>query len=104
MNGKPGDNPLSDMISHGAHPFPDDIEKMLLEIDAIGREQGWWPLGENWPYSPDEFAWERGEDLDRARSLLSHLLEMMQAGRGEMVLHDPLTRRPIRSDDSWDGH
>lgn len=47
MNGKPGDNPLSDMISHGAHPFPDDIEKMLLEIDAIGREQGWWPLGEN---------------------------------------------------------
>jgi hypothetical protein len=99
LNGKPGDNPLTDLVVHGAHPFPDDIEKMLVEIDAIGREQGWWPLGENWPYSPDEFAWERGEDLDRARSLLSHLLEMMQEGRGEVVLHDLLTRKPIRSDD-----
>lgn len=34
-NGRPGDNPLSDLTIHGAHPFPPDIEGMLLRIDAL---------------------------------------------------------------------
>jgi hypothetical protein len=49
VNGKHGDNPLSDLVIHGAHPFPPDVEEMLLQIDALGRQIGRWPLGENWP-------------------------------------------------------
>lgn len=95
-NGKPGDNPLTDLILHGAHPFPHDVEAMLLQIDAMGKKSGRWPLGENWPFSPREFDWEKGKHLDEARKLLSHLIEMMKAGRGDEVLVDPRTRRPIR--------
>jgi hypothetical protein len=94
-NGKPGDNPLSDLIIHKAHPFPADIEDLLLKIDAIGRRPDRWPLGQNWPFSPREFEWERGRDLDEARRLLRHLLIMLEAGRGDEVLLDPLTQKPI---------
>jgi len=51
-NGKPHANPLTDMIIHGMHPFPPDIENLLLRIDELGRRSDRWPLGENWPYSP----------------------------------------------------
>ena len=95
MNGKPGDNPLSDLTIHEAHPFPPDVEALLLRVDALGRKPGRWPLGENWPYSPREFDWEQGRDLDEARRLLTHLIEMLEAGRGDEVLVDPLTRRPF---------
>lgn len=94
-NGKLGDNPLTDLVVHGQHPFPADIEELLLQIHSLGRRQGRWPLGENWPFSPREFEWERGSDLDDARRLLSHLLEMLEAGRGDEVLVHPLTRQPL---------
>jgi hypothetical protein len=96
-NGKHGDNPLSDLAIHGQHPFPSDIEKMLLRIDTLGRRPGRWPLGENWPFSPREFQWERGEDLDGARRDLAHLLSLLEAGRGDEILVDPLTHKPFRS-------
>jgi hypothetical protein len=96
-NGKHGDNPLSDMTVHGAHPFPSDIESMLREIDSLGRADGRWALGENWPYSPHEFDWESGRNLDEARRLLSHLLAMLRAGRGDEVLFDPRTRKPFKN-------
>ena len=96
-NGKHGDNPLSDMMIHGAHPFPTEIERMLREIDSLGRAYGRWALGENWPYSPREFDWKRGRNLDEARRLLSHLLAMLRAGRGDEVLLDPLTRKAFKT-------
>jgi len=85
-NGKHGDNPLSDLTIHGQHPFPSDIEKMLLRINTLGRRPGRWPLGENWPFSPREFQWERGENLDDARRDLAHLISMLEAGRGDEIL------------------
>lgn len=36
VNGKHGDNPLTDLTIHGEHPFPPDIEKLLLRIDELG--------------------------------------------------------------------
>jgi hypothetical protein len=36
-NGKPGDNPLTDFLLHGSHPFPEDIEDLLRRIEKIGR-------------------------------------------------------------------
>ena len=96
-NGAREDNPLSDLTVHGAHPFPPDIEALLLRIDSLGRRPGRWPLGENWPFSPREFDWERGEELDRARELLGHLVAMLEAGRGDEILIDPLTQRAFKS-------
>jgi hypothetical protein len=95
VNGKHGDNPLTDLVSYGEHPFPPDIEALLLRIEDLGRGAGRLPLGENWPFSPREAYWENGEDLDGARRDLAHLLEMLEAGRGDEVLVHPLTRRPL---------
>jgi hypothetical protein len=94
-NGKHRDNPLSDLTIHGGHPFPPDIEEMLLRIDALGRRPGRWPLGENWPFSPREFDWEQGRSLDEARRLLSNLIAMLESGRGDEILLDPRTLRPF---------
>lgn len=94
-NGKPGDNPLTDLVTHGHHPFPPDVETLLLEIEALGRQQERWPLGENWPFSPREGEWEQGNDLEGARNDLAHLLAEMKAGRGDYILIDPGTGRPL---------
>lgn len=98
-NGKPGDNPLSDLILYGAEPFPPDMIEMLRRIDMLGRRVNRRPLGENWPYSPREFDWQRGDDLEEARRDLAYLIEMLEAGRGDEVLIDPRTRRPLAGPD-----
>jgi hypothetical protein len=55
-NGKPGDNPLSDMLLHGQHPFPADMEEMVLQIHkadpSLLYDLAWetlvdWEAGEN---------------------------------------------------------
>jgi hypothetical protein len=94
-NGKPGDNPLSDLTIHGEHPFPPEIEVMLLRIQELGRQPGRWPLGENWPFSPREFQWAKGDDLEGARRDLSYLIRMLEAGRGDEVLVAPITGEPF---------
>ena len=94
-NGKVGDSLLSDFVIHGKHPFPTDIENLLQRIQVLGRAAGRWPLGENWPFSTREFDWEAGRDLDGARRDLQHLLQMLESGRGDEVLLDPHTGRPL---------
>ena len=94
-NANVGDSPLTDLLVHAKHPFPADLEALLLEIDALGRRPGRWPLGENWPFYPRELGWEQGRGLDEGRELLTRLLEMLRAGRGDEILHDPRTRRPF---------
>jgi hypothetical protein len=91
-----GDNPLTDMFRWGKHPFPPDIEEVLRKIDTLGTTGGRVPLGGNWPYSGREWAWASGRDLDGARRDLRYLLAMIEAGRADEVLIDPVTRRPLR--------
>jgi hypothetical protein len=98
MNGTLGDNPLSDLTVHRRHPFPADIEELLLRIDELGRAEGRWPLGENWPYGPREFDWEAGRDLDEAIVDLTELARALEEGRGDDVLIDPLTKRPLSAE------
>ncbi len=66
-NGKIGDNPLSDMIIHGKHPFPADIENMLLKLRAINPE-----LLSNLDDEP--FDWAEGKNLDEGREMLREML------------------------------
>ena len=94
-NGKHGDSPLSDLTIHGGHPFPPEIEALLLRIQAIGRQLGRWPLGENWPFGMREMDWARGKELDAAKRDLGHLLEMLESGRGDDILMNPLTGKPL---------
>lgn len=98
MNGKHGDNPLSDLAIHGLHPFPIEIEELLLQIDRLGRSSIRWPLGENWPFSPLEFEWAKGDNLDRARELLEQFRLMLEKGRGDEIMVDPLTGKPFTND------
>jgi hypothetical protein len=95
-NGKLHDNPLSDMTIHGKHPFPSDIEELLRRVDELSGP-GRYPLGYHWPFSPREFDWEKGKGLDEARKLLSNLIEMLEVGRGDEVLVDPRTGKPLAS-------
>ena len=94
-NGREHDNPLTDLLHYGYHPFPEYIERLLLRIDEVGREHGRSPLGENWPFSPDEFHWQRGRKLWRGRWKLSKMLRLLEAGRGDEILVDPRTGKPI---------
>jgi hypothetical protein len=94
-NGTHGDNPLSDLLIHGDHPFPPEIESLLLRIDELGRGPDRWPLGANWPFSPREFDWARGDDLDGARASLEYFISMLEQGRGDEIMFDPLTHKPF---------
>ncbi len=93
--GQPHDNPLTDLVVHGLHPFPSDIEEMLLEIDGIGRAINRFPLGQNWPYSGKEFEWASGSGLEEARRLLRDFVEALRGGWGDEIMIDPLTQRPL---------
>jgi hypothetical protein len=97
-NGKRHDNPLSDLVVHGITSFPREIESLLLRINELGRKANRYPLGEHWPYPAQEFKWAQGKDLDSARTKLSHLLAMLEAGRGDEILLNPRTGRPLNSD------
>ena len=66
-NGRPYDNPLTDLFVHGRHPFPPDMEAMLLELRELDPHFSQHLHGE-------EFAWERGEQLDEGRATLRRLL------------------------------
>jgi hypothetical protein len=74
VNGKPGDNPITDMLFYGKHPFPTDMEEMIRTLHAIDRrvlsDLGWEP-----------FSWERGERLEEGRKHLAELLQKHGSGQ-----------------------
>lgn len=66
-NGRHGDNPITDLFYHEEHPFPCDIEAMIIklrEIDSLA-------LGEL-VYEP--FDWAKRRNLDHGRKKLQSLL------------------------------
>lgn len=67
-NGKPGDHPLTDMLIHGAHPFPADIEELLRQIHATKPEA----LNR---LDTLLFDLEGGRRLDEGRTTLRQILE-----------------------------
>jgi hypothetical protein len=65
-NGRSGDNPLTDMLVHGRHPFPRDMERMLRQLHAAQA------LNRVPPYAP--FSWAKSQELAEGRQLLRGLL------------------------------
>ena len=79
-NGKPGDGPLSDMLLHGLHPFPPDMENLLREILDLDPD---FPDGKR--YYVDQlrwgqrfFDWEAGKNLDEGRDSMRKILEELR--------------------------
>lgn len=75
-NGKPGDHPLTDMLVHGKHPFPQDMEAMLREILAHDKM---FPDGkrrylDQMTWNQRFFDWEAGRNLDEGRAALRKVL------------------------------
>jgi hypothetical protein len=68
VNGAPHDHPITDMLLHGMHPFPADIEALIRRVNAIDPQL----LAE---LGAEPFAWEKGEKLDEARATLKALLQ-----------------------------
>ncbi len=66
-NGKRGDNPFTDMLWYGAHPFPRDVEAMLRKLHEINpgliNDLEW-----------AVFDWAEGRDLEDGRVRLRALL------------------------------
>jgi hypothetical protein len=67
-NGKPHDNPVTDILWHDMHPLPAEMEQLIREIAAIDQkalgELGWEPLD-----------WEKGENLKEGLLHLKRILE-----------------------------
>ena len=81
-NGKPGDHPLTDMLVHGKHPFPMDIEEMLREVLALDPifADGNRRYVDQVEWDRRFFDWERGQNLDEGRKVLKSVLAEL---RGE---------------------
>jgi hypothetical protein len=75
-NGNPGDEPLTDMLVHGLHPFPSDMEKMLREILAIDPifPDGKRPFVDQVKWLGRFNDWKRGINLDTGREALREVL------------------------------
>jgi hypothetical protein len=84
-NGTIGDHPLTDSLHHGRHPFPPDIERLILAIAAITPEA----LHDTKMPEAEWFAWEKGERLDDARRILSAKLRQFQAEIGTSGYESP---------------
>lgn len=67
-NGKPGDNPVTDTIVHGLHPFGKDIEELVIELYT--RNPG---VFDDLQQAP--FDWEKGRFVPEAIRLLQGLLD-----------------------------
>ncbi len=75
-NGKPGDHPLTDMLVHGRHPFPLDIESLLREILASDPSfpDGRRPYVDQIGWEQRFSDWEKGNNLDEGREALKQVL------------------------------
>jgi hypothetical protein len=70
-DGKKHDHPFTDLLDWGLHPFPEDVEKLVVEIHRLNPQA-------LWEFASDAFGWERGEHLRNARKRLRRRLDELQ--------------------------
>jgi hypothetical protein len=67
-HGKPGDHPVTDTIVYGKHPYPPNLEKLVIELYKLDSQAfnvlEWEP-----------FKWKKGEHISEAMVLLRGLIE-----------------------------
>lgn len=80
-NGKLGDHPLTDMLVHGLHPFPADIEALLREILRLQPQfpDGRRPYLEQLEWEKRFWAWARGDRLDEDHAELARELKVLHS-------------------------
>ena len=83
VNGRLGDDPLTDMLVHGKHPFPKDIEKMLREVLELDPE---FPDGKRYYVEQVRWLerisnWAKGKNLDEGRGELKKILEEVRKNK-----------------------
>lgn len=74
-NGRPGDNPLTDLLVHGMHAFPPDMEEMIVELHGIDRS-----IFDDMDVFRMLSDWELSKNLDEGREWLRGQL---QKARGQ---------------------
>jgi hypothetical protein len=98
-NGKLGDHPITDLLIHGRHPFPPDIEEMILEIVRLDPGRTFDGFGAK------PFDWEAGKNLEEARALLRKTLENLNAKTPRIeAARQTISRKiyfPARSPEDW---
>ena len=82
-NGRPGDHPLTDMLTHGMHPFPPEMEAMLREILELDPE---FPDGKRRYLEQIEWDkrfsdWCQGKNLDEGKKEMSLVLKELKENR-----------------------
>lgn len=78
-NGTSGDHPISDLIMHGKHPFPPDIEDLVRRLHGLNPS-----IFNELAHAP--FDWEAGRHLQAASTLMHGLIE---------THGDPIARRRL---------
>lgn len=66
-NGRYGDNPITDLLVHKAHPLPCDMEAMIKKLNNIDPKS----LNDS---GMESFNWEKRENLEEGRKKLRSLL------------------------------
>lgn len=66
-NGKPGDNPITDTVIHGMHPFPPDLEGLIFQLHKLAPQ-----IFNALEWEP--FKWEQGKHLNEAKELVGSLI------------------------------
>ncbi len=67
-NGRPHDNPISDILIHGMHPYPHDLEELVKQLHGLN------PAIFN-ELDCEPFEWEKGKRINEAKELLESLIE-----------------------------
>ena len=77
--GGPDDHPLTDLLLWGRHPFPKEIEELVLAIAAITPEA----LHDTKLRGAAWFDWASGQDLENGVRILRAKLHQLKVERGE---------------------
>jgi hypothetical protein len=81
--GSLGDHPLTDLLIWGQHPFPPDMETMILKLrDVSPRYLDRIDIGEY-------VDWSNGKNLDAGREHLRGLLALYQADLDRLLNSKP---------------
>ena len=77
-NGKPGDHPITDLMAHGQHSMPEEIEELIRTLWAL-RPPNFDPHDPVWDdIYHQAFEWEQGRNVNEGKALLESRIESVK--------------------------